>query len=186
MYRRFLIRGRLEPRKSILLGPRKYGEAMGYHLIMPLARSPERGAPSISSPSTVLINLGFVSNEAAESYRALASSSASASSSSLTSPMKSVLPEFNGNETTIVALLRAPQTANWFTPENKPEQGEWVWADVEAMGEYAGGKQANVVPLLMDEIFGSYTLMRLGWRFCFQSTAFLTFFLFLFSRRQHR
>jgi surfeit locus 1 family protein len=75
MYRRFLVRGTLQPQKSILIGPRKYGEVMGYHLIMPLVRSRERGAPSTSSPSTVLVNLGFVSNEAAESYRSLASSS---------------------------------------------------------------------------------------------------------------
>ena len=159
MYRRFLVRGTLRPQKSVLVGPKKYGEVMGYHLIMPLVRSPDPGAPSTSSPSAVLINLGFVSNEAAGSYRSLASSYASASPSS--SNMNHQRPEFNGNETTIEALIPTPQTANWFTPENKPEQGEWVWADVRAMAQYAGGEEANVAPLLMEEIFGSCTLMRL-------------------------
>lgn len=151
MYRRFLVRGTLQPQKAVLIGPKKYGEVMGYHLIMPLVRSPEPGAPSTSSPSTILINLGFVSNEAAGSYRSLASSSSSL--------VKRERPEFNGNETIIEALIPAPQTANWFTPENKPEQGEWLWADVPAMAQYAGGEEANVVPLLMEEIFGSYALM---------------------------
>ena len=160
MYRRFLVRGTLQPQKSILIGPRKYGEVMGYHLIMPLVRSPELHAPSTSSPPTVLINLGFVSNEAAESYRALASSLASSSSSS--SSVKSELPELNGTETVIEALIPAPQTANWFTPENKPARGEWVWADVQAMAQYAGGKEANVVPLVMDEIFGTYVLLSVS------------------------
>jgi surfeit locus 1 family protein len=153
MYRRFLVRGTLQPQKSVLIGPKKYGEVMGYHLIVPLVRSPVGGVPSTSSPSTVLINLGFVSNEAAGSYRSLASSSSSS--------IKHERPEFNGNETIIEALIPTPQTANWFTPENKPEQGEWVWADVRAMAQYAGGEEANVVPLLMEEIFGSCALMRL-------------------------
>ena len=168
MYRRFLVQGTLQPRKAILIGPRKYGEVMGYHLIMPLVRGREPSGPSTSSPSTILVNLGFVSNEAAESYRGLVSSRISGSGSTTgstpalsSSAVKSELPEFNGNETTIEALIPAPQTANWFTPENKPKQGEWVWADVQAMAQYAGGADANVVPLLLDEIFGSCALIRL-------------------------
>jgi surfeit locus 1 family protein len=157
MYRRFLVRGILQPQQSVLIGPRKYGEIMGYHLIMPLARSAEPGAPA-TLPSTVLVNLGFVSNEAAESYRAPASSSSPSSSSAL----KSGLPEFSGKETTIEAIIPTPQTPNWFTPENKPERGEWVWADVQALAQHAGGKEAGVVPLLLDEVFGSYDLVPLG------------------------
>ena len=161
MYRRYLVRGTLQPQKSILIGPKKYGEVMGYHLIMPLVRSPEpgSGAPSTSTPSTVLISLGFVSNEAAGSYRSLASSSAT--SSSWSSPEKRERPKFNENETVIEGLIPAPQMPNWFTPENKPDQGEWVWADVRAMAQYAGGEGGNVVPLLMEEIFGSYSLLGL-------------------------
>jgi len=176
MYRRFFVQGTLQPRKSILIGPRKHGEVVGYHLIMPLVRGPEPSTPLTPSspPSTILINLGFVSNEAAESYRALASSPASGSAFSSRSSVQSGLPEFNGQETIIEALIPAPQTPNWFTPGNKPEHGEWVWADVRAMAQYAGGEEANVVPLLMDEIFGSYALMRL----IFILTLLVPFFFF--------
>ena len=161
MYRRYLVRGTLQPQKCILIGPKKYGEVMGYHLIMPLVRSPEPGSgtPSTSSPSTVLINLGFVSNEAAGSYRSLTSSSTTSPSAS--SLVKCERPEFNTNETVIEGLIPAPQIPNWFTPENKPDQGEWVWADVQAMAQYAGGEGGNVMPLLLEEIFGSYSLLRL-------------------------
>lgn len=163
MYRRFLVRGTLLPQKSILIGPKKYGEVMGYHLIMPLVRSPEPGSgvPSTSPPSTILVNLGFVSNEAAGSYRSLASSSTS--SSSMSGPVKWERPEFIENERIIEVLIPAPQAANWFTPENKPDRGEWVWADIQAMAQYAEGEGANVVPLLMEEIFGSCSVMGLRW-----------------------
>jgi hypothetical protein len=30
------------------------------------------------------------------------------------------------------------------------------------MMQYAGGEEANVIPLMVEEIFGWYTLMRLG------------------------
>ena len=36
-------------------------------------------------------------------------------------------PEFNGDETIVEAVIPALQMAKWFTPESKPEQGEWVW-----------------------------------------------------------
>jgi hypothetical protein len=48
------------------------------------------------------------------------------SSSSLSSPVRYESAAFNGNETIIEALIPAPQTSSWFTPENKPEQSEWV------------------------------------------------------------
>lgn len=75
--------------------------------------------------------------------------------------MKCERPESIENERIIEGLIPAPQTANWFTPENKPDQGEWVWADIQAMAQYAGGEGANVVPLLMEEIFGSCSVMGL-------------------------
>jgi cytochrome oxidase assembly protein ShyY1 len=34
------------------------------------------------------------------------------------------------------------------------------------MAQYAGGEEASAVPLLVEEVFGSYTLMRLWYLFC--------------------
>jgi cytochrome oxidase assembly protein ShyY1 len=35
-------------------------------------------------------------------------------------------------------------------PDNNPETGEWFWKDVEAMAEFAGGKEGNVQPVLVE------------------------------------
>ena len=51
-------------------------------------------------------------------------------------------------------LLRATQARNSFTPDNHPEKGEWFWADLDAMVDYAGGEKAGVQPVLIEEMFG--------------------------------
>ncbi|VDB86632.1 unnamed protein product [Peniophora sp. CBMAI 1063] len=50
-------------------------------------------------------------------------------------------------------LLRATQARNSFTPDNHPEKGEWFWADLDAMVDYAGGEKAGVQPVLIEEMF---------------------------------
>ena len=57
-------------------------------------------------------------------------------------------------EVKILGMLRTTQVRNKFTPENHPEKGEWYWADVEAMATYAGGEQAGVHPVFIEEVFG--------------------------------
>ncbi|KAG6817746.1 hypothetical protein H0H87_004537 [Tephrocybe sp. NHM501043] len=56
-------------------------------------------------------------------------------------------------EVEIIGMLRTSQPRNSFTPENKPEEGKWYWADVDAMAEYAGGKKADVQPVFVEQIF---------------------------------
>ncbi|KAF7311055.1 SURF1-like protein [Mycena chlorophos] len=56
-------------------------------------------------------------------------------------------------EVEVLGMLRTSETRNTFTPDNLPERGEWYWKDVEAMAEYAGGTEANVQPVLVEEIF---------------------------------
>jgi surfeit locus 1 family protein len=80
--------------------------------------------------STVLVDKGFVSRQFVNS-----------------------LPEVEG-EVEILGLLRTSQKRNLFTPDNKPAEGEWYWADVDKMAEYAGGEKAGVQPVLVEEIFG--------------------------------
>ncbi|TFY57249.1 hypothetical protein EVJ58_g7136 [Rhodofomes roseus] len=53
----------------------------------------------------------------------------------------------------ILGMLRTTHKRNAFTPDNHPEKGEWYWADVDAMAEYAGGERAGVQPVLVEEIF---------------------------------
>nr|GAT59024.1 predicted protein [Mycena chlorophos] len=56
-------------------------------------------------------------------------------------------------EVEVLGMLRTSEKRNTFTPDNLPERGEWYWKDVEAMAEYAGGTEANVQPVLVEEIF---------------------------------
>lgn len=82
--------------------------------------------------STVLVDRGFILNDFASRFRCA---------------------EDDG-EVEVIGVLRTSQTRNRFTPDNHPEKNEWYWADVVAMSEFAGGEQANVQPVFVEEIFG--------------------------------
>ena len=58
-------------------------------------------------------------------------------------------------EVEVVGLIRLSQPRNTFTPDNDPKEKFWYWRDLDAMAEYAGGKEANVQPVFFEEIFGS-------------------------------
>lgn len=57
-------------------------------------------------------------------------------------------------EVEVLGMLRTGQVRNKFTPDNHPEKGEWYWADVDAIAEHAGGAEAGVQPVFVEEIFG--------------------------------
>lgn len=59
-------------------------------------------------------------------------------------------------EVEFLGMLRTSQVRNNFTPDNHPERGEWYWKDLDSMAEYAGGANANVQPVLVEEIFGEF------------------------------
>jgi surfeit locus 1 family protein len=82
--------------------------------------------------STILVNRGFVSKDHAGR------------------PQHSQ----DNREVDVTGVLRMSESRNRFTPDNQPEKNEWYWADVDAMAEYAGGMQADVQPVLVDEVFG--------------------------------
>ena len=82
--------------------------------------------------STVLVDRGFISEA---------------------SKIKLSTPE---GEVEIQGMLRESQARNSFTPDNNPEKGEWYWADIAAMANYAGGESSNVQPVLIEETFGKF------------------------------
>lgn len=84
--------------------------------------------------STILVDRGFISEHAAA---------------------KKIYPTPDG-DVEVYGMLRESQARNNFTPDNKPVKGEWYWADVTAMAEYAGGESFNVQPVLVEEIFGEF------------------------------
>lgn len=84
--------------------------------------------------TTILVDRGFISQEFAES----------ASWSK------------DEGEVELLGMLRTAQKRNNFTPDNHPEKNEWYWTDIAAMAEYAGGENAHVQPVYIEEIFGKY------------------------------
>jgi surfeit locus 1 family protein len=82
--------------------------------------------------STILVNRGFILREFAD---------------------PSTRAEDN-DEVDVIGILRTSHARNNFTPENHPEDGEWYWLDVDAMSAFAGGKEAGVQPVLVEEVFG--------------------------------
>ena len=121
-------------RKVLLKGKWDHKHTM---LLGPRVREGQQGyhvvTPLIRSDgSTVLVNRGFVSKEAVD---------------------KDLLRQETG-EVDIFGMLRTSQVRNAFTPDNHPEKGQWYWADVAAMSEFAGGEQAGVQPVLVEEVFG--------------------------------
>lgn len=117
-------------------------------LLGPRVRSGSQGynvvTPLIRADgSTVLVDRGFVLKDKVE---------------------KGLLPLQDG-EVQLLGMLRTSQSRNSFTPDNHPEKGEWYWTDVQAMTEYAGGEQAGVQPVYIEEIFGKS--IKLHGRVCF-------------------
>ena len=118
--------GKWDYTHMIIVGPRTRDGTAGHHVIIPLVRS---------NGTTVLVDRGFVSKDALERF--------------------SKAPHID-EEVFIQGMLRVSQVRNSFTPDNHPEKGEWYWIDVDAMAEYAGGGKANVQPVLVEEIFGTW------------------------------
>ncbi|KAI0094320.1 mitochondrial protein required for respiration [Irpex rosettiformis] len=123
VYRKVLLRGRWDHAHAMLLGPRVHDGAKGYHVIEPLLRA---------DGTTLLVDRGFVSQEQADN--------------------KSYLKD-DGREVEVLGMLRTGHTRNNFTPDNKPNEGIWYWGDIDAMAAYAGGEQAGVQPVYIEEIF---------------------------------
>jgi cytochrome oxidase assembly protein ShyY1 len=103
-----------------------------------------------------LVDRGFVSRDALERARQTATG---------------VRPE-TGKLATLVAnaasqgavqvegMIASAAKRNIFTPDNKPEAGEWYWADVDEMAKLASGDTGDVQAVLIDELFGTRLLYR--------------------------
>lgn len=124
-YRKVFLQGKWDHAHAILMGPRVNDGANGYHLVEPLVRS---------DGTTILVDRGFISQEQAE---------------------VGISRQDADHEVQVLGMLRTGHARNKFTPDNKPEEGKWYWADVRAMADYAGGESAGVQPVYVEEIFGA-------------------------------
>lgn len=113
-YRRVVVRGRLRHDREMLIGPRMRDGEQGYMVITPLDREAEGG-------STVLVNRGWIPKRLADQRKR----------------GPGALPE---GEVVVEGLLREPWRKNMFTPDNRPDKGEFYFPDVKQMAELTGAQ----------------------------------------------
>jgi surfeit locus 1 family protein len=87
-----------------------------------------------NTPSTILLNRGFIPNPQAVAIR-----------------QGHEPPPNLGEEIVVEGYLSKLNGQGW-SPENEPERGEWFWKDVERMADWAGGEEKGVQPVLVDVI----------------------------------
>ena len=121
-YRRVYAMGYLRHDREMLIGPRMHDGHNGYLVVTPLERD--------GDGTTVLVNRGWIS----KSLRKQAD-------------REEGLPK---GEVMVEGLLREPWKKNYFTPENKPEFGEFYFPDVEQMA-----KVARSQPIWIEETMGT-------------------------------
>jgi len=124
-YRRVLATGRFRHDQEMHVGPRIYGGENGYQVVTPLERP---------GGSKILVNRGWISkakkNHADRGPEALPT-----------------------GEVTVEGLLRAPWKKNMFTPDNRPDIGEFYFPDIEQMASLVGAQ-----PVWIEETTGSLYL----------------------------
>jgi cytochrome oxidase assembly protein ShyY1 len=112
-YRRVYANGTFRHDQEMLIGPRMRDGEQGYMVVTPLERGGGEG-------TAVLVNRGWISKKhAAQSSR------------------PDSLPK---GEVRVEGLLREPWKKNMFTPENRPDKGEFYFPDVEQMARLTGAQ----------------------------------------------
>lgn len=115
-YRRVRARGRYRHEREMLVGPRMRDGEQGYMVITPLERDGDA-----TGQTTVLVNRGWI----AKKFRWQKDRPAEA------------LPR---GEVEVEGLLREPWKKNMFTPDNRPDIGEFYFPDVKQMAELTGSQ----------------------------------------------
>lgn len=111
----------------MLIGPRVREGDNGYQVVTPLERA---------DGSTVLVSRGWIAKDKKEH--------------------KSRAPEaLPRGEMSVQGLLRSPWKKNMFTPDNRPEKGEFYFPDVEGMARLVGAQ-----PVWIEETTGEWVLPR--------------------------
>jgi len=118
-FRRVWAKGRYRHDLEMLVGPRMRDGEEGYMVVTPLERD-YRGSEKGKGTTAVLVNRGWVSKK----FR-----------------RREDRPEgLPSGEVIVEGLLREPWKKNMFTPENRPDKGEFYFPDVKQMAELSGSQ----------------------------------------------
>ena len=127
-YRRIYTTGTYRHDQEMLIGPRIHDGTNGYLVVTPL----ERG----SDGSKVLVNRGWIPKGLARQADRPAGV-----------PVGPV---------TVEGLLREPWTKNYFTPDNIPELGQFVFPDVGQMAKFTGSEPIWIEETMRADLIQAY------------------------------
>ncbi|KAK4102149.1 SURF1-domain-containing protein [Parathielavia hyrcaniae] len=113
-YRRVQTTGRFRHDQEMLVGPRMRDGEQGYIVVTPLERDGDEGAK-------VLVNRGWISKQNADQRRR----------------RDGGLP---AGEVRVEGMMRQPWKKNMFTPDNRPDKGEFYFPDVGQMAALTGSQ----------------------------------------------
>lgn len=150
-YRRVVARGRWRHDREMLIGPRVRDGEVGYMVITPLERA--------DGASTVLVNRGWIPKKLGDqrARRRAAGQHGPGGEGA------EALPE---GEVVVEGLLREPWRKNMFTPENRPDKGEFYFPDVRQMAELTGAQ-----PVWIEATMGKRSPFVIGKKLCLLTTA---------------
>ncbi|KAI0913111.1 SURF1 family-domain-containing protein [Ustulina deusta] len=117
-FRRVVARGRYRHDREMLVGPRMRDGEDGFMVVTPLERDP--GGSDGRGTTTVLVNRGWVARKLRR--------------------QRDRLEGLPTGEVVVEGLLREPWKKNMFTPENRPDKGEFYFPDVKQMAELSGSQ----------------------------------------------
>ena len=142
-YRRIVAVGTFRHDQEMLVGPRVREGVAGYFVVTPLeivdARNPDAPAAAEGQKkTTILVNRGWISREQRDQRRR--------------ARVAGGLPH---GLVRIEGMLRAPWKKNYFTPDNRPDKGEFYFPDVNGMAELTGS-----LPVWVEATMGTFCLMK--------------------------
>ncbi len=138
-YRRIVAIGTFRHDQEMLVGPRVHEGHAGFFVVTPLeiVSVDGQGRPT-GETATVLVNRGWISRERrAQRSRA---------------GVPGALPR---GLVRVEGMLRAPWKRNMFTPENRPDKGEFYFPDVHEMAQLTGS-----LPLWVEATMGRSPFWR--------------------------
>ncbi|KAI9798612.1 MAG: hypothetical protein M1825_005310 [Sarcosagium campestre] len=138
-YRRVYASGRLRHDQEMLIGPRVHDGDDGYLVITPLDRSSDDSSRSDNGnvAGSVLVNRGWIPKRMRRQA----------------DRKEGALPT---GRVTVEGLLREPWKKNMFTPENRPERGEYYFPDVVQMAAVAGTEPVWIEEVMSPDLIQAY------------------------------
>ncbi|KAI0545864.1 SURF1 family-domain-containing protein [Xylaria curta] len=138
-FRRVVARGRYRHDQEMLVGPRMRDGEDGFMVVTPLEREDEEG---MRGKGTVLVNRGWVAKRLRRQR-----------------DRSEGLPT---GEVVVEGLLREPWKKNMFTPENRPDKGEFYFPDVRQMAELTGSQAVWVEQTMEPDLMEALEMQSKG------------------------